>query len=253
MASDWRIIEQTASLNVELSKNQQFSAEVDLLSPQRGISIRGLGNADDCKLLRLQNASDEQRWQLRERYARGRDLIAVYPHSTGREIETCVYWRVLSADDFSPEADAPEVFLGGFDIIVSLQTDLPHDAPYLKIGSQLSAAELWRLPASGEGSEAICQITSSEMNVAAGAVVFRLPSSQLSYAEFTHPASVSQSCVTTQGQTRRTEYLLSEDAMEKGVIRQIRIRGLWLPRQHDLKLVQQYYEHWLTSEPPLTV
>ena len=45
---------------------------------------------------------------------------------------------------------------------------------------------------------------------------------------------------------------LFAERLEKGVILRSRIRGLFVPRDHDTELAQSEYRRFAASEPPLT-
>ena len=76
-----------------------------------------------------------------------------------------------------------------------------------------------------------------------------------SYAELVHPADFRQSTLAARESSSadvRLAHRLFHRRLEKGVILRSRLRGVFLPREHDMELAAAEYRRFAASEPPPT-
>jgi len=84
--------------------------------------------------------------------------------------------------------------------------------------------------------------------------MLRLSQSNWSYAEVTHPEDRGESQIKRcEDDSLLLHRQLGGGFLEKGVIRCLRVRGVFLPRENDLELATKCLASLVTKEPPLTV
>lgn len=157
-------------------------------------------------------------------YARASDLVAVYAETEPETFSWQVYWR----------AAAPESGVVLVDVILSYQTPLLESFPRVATHTVLPAGEVENL--SGE-----CDC-----------VILRPTDCDWSYAEMTHPKDRGTLQTLAAGEVQLVRELGGQ-FLEKGVIRRLRLRGAFLPRNNDRALTQRFGEQLAAETPPLTV
>jgi len=158
-------------------------------------------------------------------FARGADLVAVYAQTEPQSFTWQVYWRA-----FVPEADV--VLL---DVILSLQTPLLESFPRVATHSQLPAGEALEVVDAGD------------------CILLRPAKGDWSYAEMTHPKDRGNwQLSSTANDQLRLDRRLGGQFLEKGVIRRLRLRGTFLPRENDRNLAAHYFALLAEETPPLT-
>jgi len=119
--------------------------------------------------------------------------------------------------------------------------------------SQLSADEVWIVRSDGESKRTDPQQFGEEPTEDRDCVVLRSSTGNWSYAEMTHPLDQGtwQLARSKDGKTliRRN---LGGSFLEKGVIRRLRFRGAFLPRENDLERAVGLFKLFATESPPLT-
>lgn len=188
-------------------------------------------------------------------YVRGPDLVATYVQAPPRTVRPQIYWRAVNlGSEREPAA--------GCELIVSMQTSLLDSDPALFTETELPAGEVRRLAADDcwqPLSLAAGRLAGSPAD-GAGVLLFRSPETEWSYAEMVHPADFlgfELAEATTANQpagthSMRLAFRLFGERLEKGVIRRVRVRGMFLPRHRDEEAALAAYRH-LADEPlPLT-
>jgi hypothetical protein len=197
--------------------------EVVLDNPSQGIGLLAWREAPLVgQVLGVSAGATAQRLDA---FTREEDLVAVYSQTEPQSFSWQVYWRACS-----PDADVVLV-----DVILSLQTPLLESFPQVTTCSQLPTGEATVIPVEGD------------------CVVVRPAASDFSYAEMTHPKDrgTLQVAPAIDGQMR-LQRRLGGHFLEKGVIRRLRLRGAFLPRNDDRSLANRYYEMLAAETPPLT-
>jgi hypothetical protein len=173
-------------------------------------------------------------------YVRGRDLVALYDEARPDHLRTQVYWRALSANDLSASCK-PDHIVAAFELILSVNTSLLDSDPQVAVRSEIST------------SNSIVQLQVAPAPEAS-AVLVRLGNGKRSYVELVHPADACRSWIDTQtANSAQINHLLFQQRLEKGVILRARIRAAIIASDHDEQLAAELYQHFATSEPPLTV
>ena len=246
--SPWQIDNRRARLQAEL-----LQAEVDLRQPRAGIANVVYQNVS-VPHLRLLQVTPEPRTEaediLVESYVRGIDAVAAYAPSPPRTSGSAIYWRLVG--DSSRAA--------GIELVISMQTGQLDSDARVSNRSDLRASEVWWL--AGQDQPVFEQLQRSEANPwttkgrsAAGAFLFRLTEQEISYVEIVAPADFCGAALYRHDQTPESvqlSYELFPEPIEKGVIRRVRVRGMLLPREHDLDLAQACYSQLLAAPLPLT-
>jgi len=222
----WQLDGTTARL-----RTAQLTAEINLLQPNLGLGKMHYHKAAvPGSVLGVVSGNDRTKLapsDLKDTFARGNDLVATYAETKARPFSVQVYWRATTGVN-------GEVVL---DAILSLQTDLLESYPTLSVETNFTdAAEI----------PPVCAVGND------GTLV--QPSGQAwSYAEATHPDDQGTLQI-EQTQPARVELKreLAGDFMEKGVIRRLRVRGVFLPRENDEALAKKLLASLATEEPPLT-
>ena len=178
--------------------------------------------------------------EVAESYVRGNDQVLACTTSDAPPIHWHLYWR----------ASRFESALDQLDLIVSLQTPALESYPSILVATALPAESVWKVP----GSEGESQpFTDGEKNCDAKCVLMRIRDSQWSYLQMGLPEDDCELALqeTTSG-LLHLEQRMGGHFLEKGVIRRLRIRGLFLPRDNDLASAGMYRDAFYAEQPPLT-
>ncbi len=242
----WQILDGLAVLQAGL-----LQAQVDLLNPALGVSGLAWNNTSLCgNLLGVAVAAQEAASTPLstvglDKFVRGDDLVANFPQTDAQPFTLHIYWRVTTADSRLVIVDA----------LLSLQTSLLECFPKVMLTTNLSAIEAWQVP--GDGSAPSQVDAHIESDKFAG-VLLRGANRAWSYLELTHPDDLGSWQVDPASTiiVRRDSFMLRRELggefQEKGVIRRMRVRGAFLPRENDLKIAARLVEEFAVSPPPLT-
>ncbi len=225
----------------------QLSASIDLLNPCQGfhqlifqdVPIRGsvLGVCPGAPAVLSKH-------DLHDVFVRGSDLVVTYTETQRRPFSLQIYWRAVVGEQ-------GELLL---DTILSLQTDLLESFPGLAVETRLLAATAWLLPLRSAAATAQIVIPGKMTANQAEGLLLRSSKNDWSYAEITHPEDRGVSQVERcQGESLLVQRQLGGDFMEKGVIRRLRVRGVFLPPENDIELATNCLASLATENPPLTV
>ena len=213
-----------------------FSAQVDLLDPRAGLS--GITRNDlpiDGAVLGVAPGNDTAiaECDIHDAYVRGNDLVVTYSETEQRPFSLQVYWRATAAEQGVTELD----------MILSLQTELLESFPGVAVETVLPA-----------GKHAELTVDASEQSRALAGILFRAAEANYSYAEITHPEDRGE-LTHERGEDSMLHLRrqLGGHFLEKGVIRRLRVRGVFLPRENDQQTAAKYLAGLITAEPPLTV
>jgi hypothetical protein len=237
----WQIDPATAKLCAE-----RLRGEVRLDNPATGIGQLAWNNAPlDGSIL---GVSAGESGAPQEAFARGTDLVAVYETTGPQSFSWQVYWRAIERDG---DSDGDVIVL---DAILSFQTALLESFPGARTQSQLSADEAWLVGSDGKSKKVDPQQFGSGPTDDCNCVVLRTSTGNWSYAEMTHPLDQGtfQLARSENGQTL-LQRELGGSFLEKGVIRRLRLRGAFLPRENDLGRAAGLFTELATESPPLTV
>ncbi len=208
-------------------KSSQFCANVDVLNPSRGLAdLQYCGAALEGYVLAISpydhgiDAPDE----VTDIYVRGTDLVVTYAQTADRPFALQIYWRVSICGDAVVRVDA----------IVSLQTSLLESYPNLWACADLP----------GEIADGV-----------QSGFLLRGSDPAWSYAELVQAEDrgVLRNIDTSGSNRVKIAHQLDGQFLEKGVIRRLRVRGLFLPRANDIKLAERYGASLSSEELPLTV
>jgi hypothetical protein len=242
----WRIDQTQASLDAP-----RLSARVNLQQPDQGLSNIGWHDTPfpNARLLQVRRTGANPR--LVDAYVRGADLVAFYEMPASGSLAAQVYWRYIEHADLGA---------AGFELIVSVATELLDDDPCLAFGSEMRCSEL--LQAASESATGFRRVpvpdtAADEHDRCTGVGLFlhRLGDGTFLYLEMVHPADFF-AAEFAQGPAPgilRSRFGLFEERLEKGVIRRARARGLLC--QHapdDEALALECYRRLRASESPLT-
>lgn len=231
----------------------------DLLAPAAGVRLSTIGSMpiEDIQLLRI-NLPTPGKTSLAEgleAFARGGDLVGIYPPTTAYPFRSQAYWRLQSHDLIIDGYEA----LAAIEAVASNQTDLLDSHPELSISSSLPATSAWQLnePSSGGfGAIDLSSPGSFDPSNSVGCFLFRIAGDKYSYAEMVYPLDFHRSeiAVVERGGQKMVEstHHLFLAHLEKGVILRARVLGLLLPREQDMQAVAAHYAAFAASDPPLT-
>jgi len=229
-----------------------FIGQVDLLAPERGLSLTGRsidGGGATLRILAVDlpppPSSPEN--PPADCYVRGQDLVVVYAQSGPRPVRVEIYWRASQ-----PAADALAV-----ELQVSVQTSLLESAPELVTHSTLPQGDFWRLRDAGAAAfdrlvQGQTTVTHLRPEQGPGCLLFRFPDGKLSYMEMVYPSDFRGDELTPAGDALSIRHRLFSGDLEKGVILRGRVRGLLLPRDGDQAAAAAAFVAFAQSPPPLT-
>ncbi|NOY30019.1 MAG: hypothetical protein GXP28_07510 [Planctomycetes bacterium] len=211
----WQLTANTADL-----RSPQLCGEVDLRNPFRGLhALNYCATPLEGSVLGLGMVGETA--SVEGAFVRGDDLVAAYRAGDDCPFSLQVYWTV------SPRENGVVVI----DVLLSLETPLLESFPKVFIKSELSGAEVWQ---PDEGRDYL---------------VLRSLDKNWSYAEMAHPTDLGDWQIDEKGAVLRT---LGGAFLEKGVIRRLRLRGAFLPRDKDLQLAAECLAELAAEAPPLT-
>ena len=240
-SSAWRLDSNKATLCTPA-----LTASIDLLKPSTGFSQLIFRDApiDGFALgVNLDGGAALSKADITDAFVRGSDLVVTYNETNERPFSLQVYWRATIGEQGALLLDT----------ILSFQTDLLESFPELTVETLLPAATARFLPDD--------QTKTTKLTLPAelpadrnGSLLLRATSGDWSYAETSHPEDRGE----CQIERRQDESLwlrrqLGGSFLEKGVIRSLRVRGVFLPSEGDLALATQCLASLATEEPPLTV
>jgi len=196
-----------------------------------------------------------------EIFARGGDLVGIYPVSESYPYRSQVYWRL----DAHPWEVAGQRALAAIELVASQQTDLLDTLPVLQVIGRLPASECAILElASGESERIDSKLNSGELYAITAergpcALLFRGKHGFPSYAEMVHPLDFTRTEIqlspaeaSSNAATVKMRHHLFARHLEKGVILRSRVLGLWLAPQNDIAVAVAHFRQFAASEPPLT-
>lgn len=220
-------------------QHRGLAASVDLQSPHEGLgAISVFGGRISGNVLGIgfvPGVTDSP--PLAERYPRGSDLIVAYEQSDAFPFRATLYWRAV---DVSTSLTAVAV-----DLIVSVQTNLLDLTPQLRTISRLKGAEALTVPLEGRDGR-------GAETAEGGCVAFRLAELATTYVEMIHPSDWRGVETKEEGDCVELRWPLVGHFMEKGVIRRLRVRGIFLQGTPDDGVIHDLYAQFASSPPPLT-
>ncbi len=199
-------------------------------------------------------------------FVRGNDFVATYAETAERPFRAQVYWRFVENDRSGGDHRAEPI--AAVELILSVQTSRLDIDTALQVCTTLGSVEAWRLFDAAEdrltpnrdsshGAPAEIATVVPDMKDAnhPGCTLLRPIGQGPSYIEMVHPADFRQTTFEWTADSSpavRLAHRLFAERLEKGVILRSRIRGLFVPRDHDAELAQSEYRRFAASEPPLT-
>ncbi len=241
----WRLDSNKATLHTP-----QLTASIDLLNPHVGISqLALLGNPIRGFVLGINPSNEattsklESKLELSDVFVRGSDLVAQYTVANEQPFSLQVYWRAT---------------VGGhgallLDTILSLQTPLLESFPSISTETKLPIATAWLLPEEASTATEIAIPDNHAADRTEG-ILLRPSQGDWSYAEATHSNDLGECRLERcEDKSLLMQRQLGGQFLEKGVIRSLRVRGVFLPRADDLECAAKHFATFKTAEPPLTV
>ncbi|MGE0609050.1 MAG: hypothetical protein AB7O62_18290 [Pirellulales bacterium] len=235
-----------------------FSAQSDLRTPRAGLTIQQAGplrgQQAGCGQVLGVDFHGDANLEPADVYQRGSDLVATYPDSAEFPVRVQIYWRAI------PAGQLPADSLG-FDLQVSVQTPEWETCPRLTAVSQVPASAAFRLADADTGEFSPVGRNSGMTKFAAPAKVSctllrcqYLPGH--SYVEIVHPTDIGEDepigDVSPSGERITLSHSLFQNRLEKGVILRARLRGLLVPREHDMAAAQEAFSQFVSADLPLT-
>ena len=224
---------------------------VDVLRADRGLDVAIFGNKLAGRFLEIhlppvENSGDER---VTDCYARNDDLVATYTDARLGNVRPQIYWRAIAGSGGAV----------GVEAIVSVQTNLLDSRPVVSTATELFAAADVRQLASLEDErfENIApslNSVSTEPSRNPAAFLFRLADQPLAYFEMAFPGDCySASLEFPQSrETARLSFALLGEPLEKGVIRRVRVRGLFLTGDNLEATAARCFREFLAAPLPLT-
>ncbi|MFT7643074.1 MAG: hypothetical protein ACI9G1_004837 [Pirellulaceae bacterium] len=213
-------------------------AEVNLRDPQEGISRIKIGGQEIAgRLLAPCDLTNET--PLLEAYQRGNDLVVTYEAAGDRTVRTQIYWRVL-----------PGLAEGvvGFEIILSVQTDLLDSQPLTTISTQLSEGAAYRGTETSEGELSFDRYFQGS----SATVATLVRGTEFSLLEQVHPTDYFGQVMLEDTGRVTIDRRVFPEGLEKGVIRRARFQAFLMPRSGDVESAKQLFAAFDEAAPPLT-
>ena len=219
----------------------RMSAKVCPQRPWQGVREIRYGRRDvPATVLRIQLPGECVERAPKELYIRGSDLIATYPDLEPGRVRCQIYWRCVSLPEWRAE---------GFDLILSVQTDLLDSHPDLTVTSQHHHATGWK-------SRAFATVAmpgeASKPSADAPPACFVTWDDGITYVEMIHPRGDGRLVIAPQSETRESQWQLFGGPLEKGVLRRSCLRGLFLPTEDADAAAEAIYRDLIASPLPLT-
>ena len=181
-----------------------------------------------------------EKGSLGEAFVRGEDLVVCYPESSDQTFSLQVYRKAQVFENGIVQIDA----------MLSIETRLLESFPEIQIQSELRCEGAVELSEQGTAGE----LSVVGQHKGKGALVFRMANRDWSYAEFAPSEDAGRWRFDFQGEKNSmVERRLGGTFLEKGVIRRLRLRGVFLPRENDLQLASECLAAFRSEAPPLTV
>jgi hypothetical protein len=252
-SSAWQIDRQRARLQLA-----QLAATIDLSQPAQGLVALRVGS--DCLEpagllgIELPSLAASGARLLTECRVRGLCLAAAYKHSEDWPVRVEAAWRAEGASTSADGASTANAPLATIEVVVSVETQRLDSRPELAVASVLPTADVSRLVDARTfrfetvAGELPCAI---ERDGRPGCLLFRLPGSDISYAEMVHPLDFLGDRLEASAEsvpTVRLRHRLFGGRLEKGVILRARVRGVFLPRQRDTRIAAELYSSFAAAE-----
>lgn len=230
----WRLTKSTAELSAV-----QLNARVDLQKPLQGLHKLTWDTAAVAgSVLGLAMSDKSSDVVVNDGFVRGGDLVASYGEADGRPFSLQVHWSVTPRENGAVVVDT----------LLSLETSLLENFPTVQVRSELPCDEVWTLPSQGTP----VQLPSGQQHEGCDCLLLRGAGNGWSYAEMVHPEAPGQWQIDcqdkAQGVLQRT---VGGAFLEKGVIRRLHLRGVFLPRENDLQLAAESLAELAVEAPPL--
>jgi hypothetical protein len=235
----WQLEESNARLTVD-----SLQARVDLRNPALGIHDLAWNSAPVHGNLFGVTVAEESAPPMPlsnegiDCFVRGNDLVANYPQCGAQRFTLQMYWRVVASSASAIVIDS----------IVSLQTSLLECFPKALLTTNLPAGEVMALLNDGTPSVTVGDRLASDEPAG---VLVRDDNQPWSYLEMTHPTDLGCWRVSRADGVRMVRELGGE-FQEKGVIRRLRVRSVFMARENDEKTAARLIAEFAASEPPLT-
>ncbi len=261
--SSWKISDDTVRL-----LQTDLTADLTLSRPDLGLRA-SLHDDASLRILGVVIDSGEPSAprEPMDAYARGNDLVVTYPQSFDG-VRTQVYWQSPAVEEPEPTTTAAEI-----DVQVSVQTDRLDSRPAICVVAQVSASEIFECLGT-DPSKYHHILPQDEVALSLPAercvqgLIFRLANTETTFAQLLHPSDVLVQSQSGGGdpihQTLLRRESLGEtvqftcscglffEALEKGVIRRARVRGVFVPRENDLEAVAACARRLMARKLPLT-
>lgn len=226
-------------MRLELS---HFQGSIDQSNPEAGIvGLSWMNSSFEGKLLGI-TAGEET--TVGQAFTRANDLIVPCASQGPQPFQWQVYWRAVSLGDRITQMD----------LIVSLQTPTLESFPRFATSTTLPAVEAWSIPTNGHSPQKQePPFSSSEHKPDLHCILLRNQEASWSYAEMAAPEDrATTNLDRASDQDVALQRSFGGEFLEKGVIRRMRIRGVFLPREDDLNVGAKLFERFCKEEPPLT-
>ncbi|MFT5522867.1 MAG: hypothetical protein ACI9HK_000811 [Pirellulaceae bacterium] len=218
--------------------NNDFSAEVNLRCPDEGISRIAIGNHKLAgSLLAPCDLTNET--PLLDAYQRGNDLVATYAATSNRNVRTQIYWRAVTA------LDSQAV---GFEVILSVQTDLLDSKPLTTVSTQLPAGEVFRGAENADGELSFNRY----FHGSSPTVATLIRGADFSLLEQVHPTDYFGQATLEDAGRVAVDRRVFPEGLEKGVIRRARFQAFLIPRSGDFESAKELFAKFDEAAPPLT-
>ncbi len=244
--SPWRIEDQQVALAW-----RGLQARLNLARPDLGLSVESFDSAplSSVAVLGVVFPAVAQDVAQCDAYTRVSDLVATYPVATSRPFRVQAYWRCV-ADPLGDDVAALAI-----DLQLSVQTPLLDCTPVVHTRTQLNqTAALQRAHLRTMSLHGDASLVNAD--AARGGEVFtaRLAESPrpIQYIEMIHASDLQSHRLDAHDACWRLEHDLFEPGLEKGVIRRVRVRGLFHAGAADEQLVERAYQIFHNAALPLT-
>jgi hypothetical protein len=229
-----------------------LSALADLDHPETGIQAASTSSEGGIfSLLSISANGENAIWpaKLIDTYVRGHDLVATYAGDESWPFTPQIYWTSESLELYGRMLDS-------LSIVVSMQTDRLDTHPRIFIRSSLPTENMLLVSVAGDELLVDSHVEGDlqlDPRAAACGIVWRLPGSELSYAEVMPRTDFRQLTVTRGGaNSAQSRWELFGEFLEKGVIRRARLQALFVPRENDMQFVAECCQAIENKPLPLT-
>lgn len=244
-ANFWTLFRQAAA-----AEHCELKALVNFDRPEEGlVATSASARAGEFRLLSI-SSSDSGGWpaKLVESYARGSDTVTSYAGFDGWPFSPQIYWTVETID-----VDGVEIHT--LTLMLSIQTDRLDTHPKIVVSSSLPTEEVLRVSVAGEELLVDSRADGAlhiDPQAAACCQLWRLPGSELTYAELMPRSDFQKLSVERRGHTATSRWELFSEFLEKGVIRRARLQAAFLPREDDVQLAAECCQAIELRPLPLT-